>query len=125
MGLSMKKHLQAGALASRLTQAANTPVAPVVPLNPPQIAEPEAQAAPQTESDSPPEAVATVEHVKSRRRRRAQSESEDADDTVPISLRPHRKLLTRYVAAAAARMLETGRPISAQQIMLEVLERGP
>jgi hypothetical protein len=127
MDLRMKKHPQADSLASRLTQAVNTPVASVVPFNAPQPVEPEpeAEGSPQNETDPPVTNVAAIEPAKPRRRRRAQTELNEADDTVPISLRPHRKLLTRYVAAAAARMLETGRPISAQQIMLEVLERGP
>jgi hypothetical protein len=127
MDLRMKKHPQADALASRLTVAANTPVASVVPFNAPQPVEPEpgAEGSSQNETDSPAKNAAAIEPAKPRRRRRAQTESNEADDTVPISLRPPRKLLTRYVNAAAERMRETGRSISPQQIMLEVLERGP
>ena len=43
--------------------------------------------------------------------------------TVGITLRPDSKLLNRYTLAAADRTREEGRVISAQQIMLEVLER--
>jgi len=46
-------------------------------------------------------------------------------DTVGITLRPERQLHNRYVLAAAERTRKEGRVISAQQIMLEVLETGP
>jgi hypothetical protein len=46
-------------------------------------------------------------------------------DTVGITLRPERELHHRYVMAAAERTRKEGRVISAQQIMLEVLETGP
>jgi hypothetical protein len=121
----MKKHPQADALASRLAQAANTPVT-VIPFTASQPAEEEA--APRSEAGSDATPTAAVEPTKPRTRRKARGDSasnEEADDTVPISLRPHRKLLTRYINAASDRMRETGRMISAQQIMLEVLERGP
>jgi hypothetical protein len=45
-------------------------------------------------------------------------------DTVPISIRPDRALLNKYILKAAERTREAGRVISAQKIMLEVLERG-
>ena len=45
-------------------------------------------------------------------------------ETLGINLRPSRALYGRYVALAADRSKETGRVVSAQQIMLEVLERG-
>lgn len=121
----MKKHSEAGALASRLAEAASKPLS-VVPFNSPRAAEPAAEPATETESEAAP--ATAVEEPRPRRRRKARAETvseDDSDDTVPISLRPHRKLLTRYIIAAADRMRETGRTISAQQIMLEVLERGP
>ena len=43
--------------------------------------------------------------------------------TVPITLRPTKALLNRYTMAAADRTRATGRVISAQEIMLEQLER--
>jgi hypothetical protein len=46
-------------------------------------------------------------------------------DTVAISLRPKRSTLERYTFAAAERTKKEGRVISAQQLMLEVLETGP
>jgi len=39
-------------------------------------------------------------------------------------LRPERELLTRYTLAAAERTKKEGRVVSAQEIMLEVLQRG-
>lgn len=44
--------------------------------------------------------------------------------TVGISLRPSQALLNRYTLEAAKRTQKTGRVVSAQQIMLEVLEKG-
>jgi hypothetical protein len=45
-------------------------------------------------------------------------------DTVPITLRPSSALLNRYVLKAAERTREEGRVVSAQQIMIEALERS-
>jgi hypothetical protein len=43
---------------------------------------------------------------------------------VGITLRPDRALLLRYTNEAANRTRAEGKVISAQQVMLEVLERG-
>jgi hypothetical protein len=118
----MKKHPDADALATRLATAANQPVS-VVPF--PQSAPPEAEEAPLPLAES----ATAVEEPKRRQRRKArgtaQSAEQPEDDTVPISLRPSRGVLMRYVLAASDRTRETGRVISAQQIMLERLEGGP
>jgi hypothetical protein len=45
-------------------------------------------------------------------------------DTVPITLRPSSALLNKFVLKASERTREEGRVVSAQQIMLEVLERS-
>jgi hypothetical protein len=45
-------------------------------------------------------------------------------DNVGITLRPSREVLTRYTNAAAERTKKEGRVVSAQEIMLEVLEHG-
>jgi hypothetical protein len=45
-------------------------------------------------------------------------------DTVPITLRPSSALLSKFVLKAAERTREEGRVISAQQIMIEALERS-
>jgi hypothetical protein len=45
-------------------------------------------------------------------------------DTVPITLRPTSALLNKFVLKASERTREEGRVVSAQQIMLEALERS-
>ncbi|WP_438396997.1 hypothetical protein [Caballeronia sp. DA-9] len=45
-------------------------------------------------------------------------------ETMALTLRPTRALLGRYVSAAADRSRLEGRMVSAQEIMLEVLEKG-
>ncbi len=45
-------------------------------------------------------------------------------DTVGISLRPARDLLNDYIVEAGERTKKEGRVISAQELMLEVLQRG-
>ncbi|KVE33097.1 hypothetical protein [Burkholderia sp. TSV86] len=46
-----------------------------------------------------------------------------AVDRVPMSLRPPRDLHARCVAAAAKRSLEVGRVVTAQDIIIEILEK--
>lgn len=46
-----------------------------------------------------------------------------AVDRVQMSLRPPRELHARCVAAAAKRSLEVGRVVTAQDIIIEILER--
>jgi hypothetical protein len=101
----MKPHRDASALAASLTAAASIP--PRLPERPP----PEP-----ANMSTPPVAVAPA--AKSARKPRAAPAA-----TVGITLRPDSKLLNRYTLAAADRTREEGRVISAQQIMLEVLER--
>lgn len=106
----MKKHRDADALAARIAEAANQPAAVVA--NRPRV--------------SPsPETPAETEQATSSKTTRKRTKAILLDgDTVGISLRPHRTLLGRYVLKAADRTREAGRVISAQEIMLEVLERG-
>jgi hypothetical protein len=106
----MKKHRDADALAARIAAAANQPAAIVT--SPPSVA---------------PEPGATTEPkqaLSSKTTRKARKGMVPDGDTVGISLRPHRTLLSRYVLKAADRTREAGRVISAQEIMLEVLERS-
>lgn len=116
----MKRSRDSDALAARLALAGNQPPA-VLAFIPP--ATEQAQG---VTSESPETVTPPVEEARPRKAKKTKA-SLDAvkEDTVPISLRPPRALLTRYVAAASERSLESGRVISAQQIMLEVLERGP
>lgn len=105
----MKKHRDADELAARIAAAANKPpvmVAAPAPITP--VAE-------------------DLRETPSRQERakaKPKAAKEPDENTVPISLRPGRTLLNRYIIAAAERTREAGRVVSAQQIMLEVLERG-
>lgn len=121
----MKKHPSANELAMRLTTAANQP--PVLVAFPPS-ATPEDES-PQNvvpeSAETPPVPENQPERTTRARRASKAALEKPEDDTVPISLRPKRSVLTRYVAAASERSLKGGRVVSAQQIMLEVLERGP
>ena len=125
----MKKHPQADALAARLADAANKPLGIVQFPVPQPPAETATEEAVETQPESPAIPATPAEQSKPRKPRRkkagVQAAEEPEDDTVPISLRPRRDLHRRYVLAAAERTRETGRVISAQQIMLEVLDGGP
>src|SRR5271170_7140749 len=107
----MKPTRDAAALAASLTSAANASLplperaaADVVsmPQHPPREA-PSRAVAPQAKKPGRVKPVA---------------------DTVGITLRPERELLNRYTMAAAERTKREGRVVSAQEIMLEVLQRG-
>ena len=114
----MKPNRDAHALAESLRSAAEAPLP--LPLPKP-IAESQAAApaidAPEPKAEQPPKLQAVAE------KRRAKAK--DAADTVQIALRPSRALLNRYVLASSERTRKEGKVISAQQIMLEVLETGP
>lgn len=105
----MKPTRDAAALAASLTSAAAAPLplparpAAVVPL-------------PQPENEQQRERPVS--------RGKKAAKEKKAIDTVGITLRPSRDLLSRYTLAAAERTKKEGRVVSAQEIMLEVLERG-
>jgi len=105
----MKPTRDAAALAASLTTAANASL----PLPDRGAAEVVAMP-PRTEAPSKVEAP----HV------RKAGKVKPAADTVGITLRPERELLNRYTMAAAERTKKEGRVVSAQEIMLEVLQRG-
>ncbi|MGH9677507.1 MAG: hypothetical protein ACRD36_10430 [Candidatus Acidiferrum sp.] len=105
----MKPHRDAAALAASLTNAAAAPL----PL--PERAAAPVVAMPQR-TEAPPKAEAPQP--------KTPGKAKVVADTVGITLRPERELLTRYTNAAAARTVKEGRVVSAQEIMLEVLERG-
>jgi len=121
-GLLMKQDRNSAALAAELLKAAKEPL----PL-------PEKQSAsviamPQrTESEAtPPVEVAETEASAPADARRAKkpAKGKTVVEKVAITLRPSRELLNDYTMAAAERTKTTGKVISAQEIMLEVLERG-
>ena len=121
----MKKNRDSDALAARLTAAANQP--PVVVAFP-ATTPPEVEAVAPVPAKSEGAPTTPVEERKRRRRGKAkanaQAEEKPEDETEPMSIRPSRELRRRYVLAAAERTRETGSVVSAQEIMLEVLERG-
>lgn len=106
----MKPHRDAEALAAALTAAAATPL-PLPPKPAAAVIEvPERAEAPPPNAPARPAPKAAREKA--------------AVDTVAITLRPERALLNRYTPAAAERMKKEGRAVTAQEIMLEVLQRG-
>jgi hypothetical protein len=107
----MKPTRDAAALAASLTSAANASL----PL-------PERAAAAVVAMPQRPEALAEAEAEAPRVRKAGKAKP--AADTVGITLRPERELLNRYTMAAAERTKKEGRVVSAQEIMLEVLQRG-
>jgi len=101
----MKPNRDASDLAARLTSAATkAPPLPAVNDSPPATAAP------------PPETAAPA---------RAAKKGRPTVETVGITLRPSKAVLKRYTLAAAERTRQTGRVISAQEIMLERLDGGP
>ena len=105
----MKKNRDSSELAARITAAASQPAG----MNP---KPPLVSASPQ-----PPAPKSVVEFVL------AQSTPKKSrlndQDTVAITLRPKSALWNKYVIKASERTREEGRVVSAQQIMLEALER--
>jgi hypothetical protein len=107
----MKPSRDAAALAASLSAAASAPLQrpPERPVPPVPANMSVAPAPPPIERDAAP--------ARQVRKQKA------PPDTVGITLRPDRELLNRYTMAAADRTRTEGRVISAQQMMLEVLER--
>ena len=107
----MKPTRDAAALAASLTTAANASL----PL-------PERSAAPAADVVAMPQRreATKVDEPEARKTGKVKPMA----DTVGITLRPERELLNRYTMAAAERTKKEGRVVSAQEIMLEVLQRG-
>jgi hypothetical protein len=105
--MHMKPNRDAAALAASLTNAANTPLP--LPVKPPV-----------TIAAEPPEPERADPTAPAPRKPR---KARPVLETVGITLRPSAELLNRYTMAAAERTKKEGKVISAQQIMLEVLER--
>jgi hypothetical protein len=103
----MKPNRDAAALAASLSSAAAAPL----PL-------------PERIHVAANSSVAPVEKAAAPALPKKSSKAKTVPDTVGITLRPERDLLTRYTNAAADRTRKEGKVISAQQIMIEVLERG-
>jgi hypothetical protein len=107
----MKKNPNSSDLAARLTAAAKQP-AGAAALPPPVLVSPT------------PEATTPVKPVQAPARAKQKKVKPKEPDTLPITLRPSSELWNKFVLKAAERTREEGRVISAQQIMLEALERS-
>jgi hypothetical protein len=106
----MKKNSNASDLAARLSAAAKQPAGmSSVPAHIQTAPEPQAKPAVAGSVAAPAKAKKTK--VKE-------------PQTVPITLRPDSSLWNRFVIKASERTREEGRVVSAQQIMLEALERS-
>lgn len=115
----MKQTRDAVALAASLTNAANAPL----PL--PQRATPSVVSMPQRVETPKEEALEQeTPPPKETAQPRKATKVKIMSDTVGITLRPSRELLNDYIVAAAERTKTKGRVVSAQEIMIEVLERG-
>ena len=111
----MKKNRDSSELAARIAAAASQPAGrSSAPAQKP-------TAAPVLVA-SAPTAKAPIEAAPARSKAKKIKPSEP--DTVPITLRPSSALLSKYVLKAAERTREQGRVVSAQQIMIEALERS-
>ncbi|MDE2437606.1 MAG: hypothetical protein KGM49_15235 [Sphingomonadales bacterium] len=111
----MKPHRNASELAARLGAAANKPL-PLPESTPLTLVPPPAPAGAAAPAPTAPEPARAAPKKPKR--------VEETKETVAITLRPTRTMLTRYTMAAAERTRETGRVISAQEMMLEQLERA-
>ena len=116
----MKASRDSEALAARLSSAASTPVPLPVENHRPQAAAPAVLA---SEPPAPPSAAEEAHAPQSQRAKTSKQKA--GTETVGITLRPPKNLLHRYTIAAADRTRKAGRVVSAQEIMLEQLERGP
>lgn len=107
----MKKSQNATELAARISEAANKPAGASSVL-------------PTLVAPSIPNVAITPKTAPPVTRSKAKAANEKEADTKPITLRPKTALLNKYVLKASERTREEGRVVSAQQIMLETLERS-
>ena len=107
----MKKNQHSSDLAARIAAAAGQPAGTRAVPAPALVA-----ATPTTVKPQGSEPAAPVPAKQKRAKPKA--------DSVPITFRPSRALWNKFVLKAAERTREEGRVVSAQQIMLEALERS-
>lgn len=106
----MKKNRDASDLAARIAAAAKQPAGmSSVPVPTVAVAEPPTKSPVVAPAPAPSKPKKT--------------KAKEAQ-TVPITLRPDSNLWNKFVMKASERTREEGRVISAQQIMLEALERS-
>jgi hypothetical protein len=108
----MKKNSNASELAARIAAAARQPAGMSSVPTPLQATE-EPQAKP-----TATKAAETPAKAKKAKQKPQQQQ------TIPITLRPDSNLWNKFVLKASERTKEEGRVVSAQQIMLETLERS-
>jgi len=108
----MKKNSHSSDLAAKLAAAASQPAGAATIPTPVLVSQSQAAKAPV--SELPPEPT----------RPKQKRIKPKEPDTVPITLRPSSELLNKFVLKAAERTREEGRVVSAQQIMIETLERS-
>jgi hypothetical protein len=138
----MKRHRDSDELAKRFLEAASKPpgitprpTSPPAPAVKAETVVPEERPKQETtkvpEAPEPPEQHETPTKAEEQLRPAKRSVKREArkkpanDDAVPISLRPPRAILQRYVMAAANRTQAVGRVVSVQEMILEAMERGP
>ena len=112
----MKKNRDSSDLAARIAAAANQPAGRSSAAAPALAATPAPVLVTSTPASKAPSAAPS--------RSKTNKGKPNEPDTVPITLRPSSALLSKYVLKAAERTREEGRVVSAQQIMIEALERS-
>ena len=113
----MKPNRDSQALAASLTEKFAQAAAAPLPL--PAQAKPAAMVTPITlNMETPVEPKAAAPKMEPKARVKVMA------DTVQMTLRPGKGLVSKYTNAAADRTRQVGKVVSAQEIMLEVLERG-
>lgn len=117
----MKKNPSSSELAARLAEAARQPAG----RSAAPAAAPVTVAAPVLVSSTPAVKTPAAPVVEPAPMRAKSKKTKPAEpDTVPITLRPSSALLSKFVIKASERTREEGRVVSAQQIMIEALERS-
>jgi hypothetical protein len=106
----MKKNPGSSDLAARITAAASQPAGTVTVPAPVLVSATQAFK-PEVSQPAAP-------------KRTKQKKAKPETDSVPITLRPSSALLNKFVLKSAERTLQEGRVVSAQQIMIEALERS-
>jgi hypothetical protein len=106
----MKKNRDSSELAARIAAAASQPAG--------------RSSLPAPTLVSPQPAIATPVPVTEAAPSKTKKIKRKEPDTIPITLRPTSALLNKFVLKASERTREEGRVVSAQQIMLEALERS-
>jgi hypothetical protein len=117
-GLSMKKNRDSSDLAARIAAAASQPAGRGSAAKPAPAAAPAPVLVSSTPSAKAPPAAPAPARPKPKKVKASEP------DTVPITLRPSSALLSKFVLKASERTREEGRVVSAQQIMIEALERS-